>query len=52
MWSYTRGIAACIKGEIMLCVLLKNVTQNKIYDPGISSHVLWDPGEQLFNPSP
>jgi hypothetical protein len=28
-----------IKGEIMLCVLLKNVTQNKVYDPGISSHV-------------
>jgi hypothetical protein len=45
----------------MLC-FIKNVTQNKVYDQGISSHVshsalslyfkLWDAGGHLFHPSP
>ncbi|KAK2428019.1 hypothetical protein QL285_026562 [Trifolium repens] len=47
----------------MVCFWVKNTIQNKVYDPGITSHVshsaltlyfkLWDPGGgHLFNQSP
>jgi hypothetical protein len=45
-----------------LKLLAEDTIQNKVYDPGISSHVshsalslyfkLWNPGGHLFNPSP